>query len=236
MIFAALVLFVVSALGLAVTTIPNTPQVFGSSVCRVKTNEKVVALTYDDGPRSPTTEGVLDVLAKHQVNATFFLIGQRAEKNKDLVKKVYQAGHELGNHTYSHSWLMFRSSGFIHDQIEKTDKIIRDCGYNKEIHFRSPHGMKLFTDSWALKKMKRKNIVFDQWAVSWDWTSPGVKKIVKNVMSGVKPGSIILFHDGCGDEHDVVEASDIIITKLKAQGYQFVTISELLKKDCSTKA
>jgi chitin deacetylase len=146
-----------------------------------------------------------------------------------LVKKIYSAGHELGNHTYSHSLLIFRTPSFVRDQIEKTDKIIRKCGYDKEIFFRSPHGMKLFADSWAFKKMKRKNILFD--AVAWDWTSPGVQKIVDNVLNDVKPGSIILLHDGCGNEQDVIAASDIIITKLKEQGYQFLTISELLKKD-----
>jgi peptidoglycan-N-acetylglucosamine deacetylase len=231
MIFTAMAFLVATAVSLAVTTIPNAPQIFGTSVSRIKTHEKVVALTYDDGPRSPTTEGVLDVLAKHQVNATFFLIGERAEKNKDLVKKIYSAGHELGNHTYSHPVLIFKSPSFVREQIEKTDKIIRDCGYEKEIFFRSPKGLKLFTDSWALKKMKRKNIVFDQWAAAWDWDSPGVDAIVHNVVKHVKPGSIILMHDGHGDKHDVVKASDIIITKLKSQGYQFLTVSQLLKKD-----
>ena len=77
--------------------------------------------------------------------------------------------------------------------------------------------------------MNRTNILFD--VVAWDWTSPGVQKIVDNVMKDVKPGSIILMHDGCGNKQDIVTASDIIITTLKAQGYQFLTISELLKKD-----
>jgi peptidoglycan-N-acetylglucosamine deacetylase len=229
MLTTAIALLVATAVGLAVTSIPNTPQIFGTSVRCIATNEKVVALTYDDGPRSPTTEGILGVLAQHHVPATFFLIGNRAEKHPDLVKKIYDAGHELGNHTYSHKFLIFRSPHFVKDQIDKTDKIIRDCGYEKEIFFRSPHGMKLFTDSWALKKMKRANILFD--AVAWDWTSPGVQKIVNNVMKAVKPGSIILLHDGCGDEKDVVAASDIIISKLKEQGYQFLPISELLKKN-----
>jgi peptidoglycan/xylan/chitin deacetylase (PgdA/CDA1 family) len=211
------------------TSIPNMPQIFGTSIRRVKTSEKIVALTYDDGPRLPTTEGLLDVLKRHNASATFFLVGKRAEKNPELVKKIYGAGHELGNHTYSHDLLIFKSSKFVRNQIQKTDNIIRACGYDREIHFRSPHGMKLFTDSWALKKMKRKNVLFD--VVAWDWTSPGVQEIVDNVMKDVKPGSIILMHDGCGNENDIVAASDVIITKLKEQGYQFLTISELLKKN-----
>ena len=199
MIFTAIALLFATALGLAVTSIPNTPQVFGTSVRHVATPEKVVALTYDDGPRPPTTQSVLEVLDRHHVPATFFLIGQRARAYPSVVKKIYSAGHELGNHTYSHPYLMFRSSNYVRKQIEKTDSIIRSCGYNKEIHFRSPHGMKLFTDSWTLKKMKRKNILFD--TVAWDWKSPGVERIVRNVMKDVRPGSIILLHDGCGDEH-----------------------------------
>jgi peptidoglycan/xylan/chitin deacetylase (PgdA/CDA1 family) len=220
---------ILAGVGIFFASIPNTPQFFGTAVRCVETDEKVVALTYDDGPRSPTTEGVLDVLSKHKVYATFFLIGEHAEKNPELVKKIYNAGHELGNHTYSHALLIFRTPSFVHDQIEKTDKIIRNCGYEKEIYFRSPHGMKLLADAWELSQMNRTNILFD--VVAWDWTSPGVQQIVANVMEDVKPGSIILLHDGCGNEKDIVTASDTIITKLKAQGYRFLTISELLKKD-----
>ncbi|MFA6263831.1 MAG: polysaccharide deacetylase family protein [Candidatus Babeliales bacterium] len=225
----ALFALLLAGTGFFLAIIPNTPQFFGTAVRCVDTDEKVVALTYDDGPRPPTTQGVLDVLLKHQVYATFFLIGERAEKNIDLVKKIYTAGHELGNHTYSHPVLVWRSPSFVREQIEKTDKIIHDCDYEKEIFFRSPKGMKFIFDSWELSKMKRINILFD--AVGWDWDCPGVNKIVENVMDGVKPGSIILLHDGCGNEKDVVAASGIIITKLKAQGYRFLTISELLKKD-----
>jgi peptidoglycan-N-acetylglucosamine deacetylase len=225
----ALFVLLLAGAGFFLAIIPNTPQFFGTAVRCVETDEKVVALTYDDGPRPPTTQGVLDVLLKHQVYATFFLIGENAEKNRDLVKKIYTAGHELGNHTYSHPVLIWRSPSFVREQIEKTDKIIRECGYNKEIFFRSPKGMKFIFDAWELSKMNRTNILFD--VASWDWESPGVNKIVDNVVHDVKPGSIILLHDGYGDKKDVATASDIIITKLKAQGYRFLTISELLKKD-----
>lgn len=205
---------------------PDSPQLWGEAVSRVKTHEKVVALTYDDGPVTGFTDDILAVLKKHDVHATFFVVGKHAEKNPELIKATYTAGHELGNHTWSHALMVGKSSRYMRKQIEKTDALLRKLGYEKEIYFRSPYGQKLFILPWVLSDMKKKNILFDVWA--WDWDSPGTKRIVKNVMKKVKPGSIILLHDGCGTRADTVAATDIIVQRLKADGYRFVTVSELL--------
>lgn len=208
---------------------PLSNQVVGDAVRRVKTDEKIVAITFDDGPVQGFTEKVLDVLNENDVKATFFMIGQRAEKNPNLVKKVYGFGHELGNHSWSHPLMIGHSSCFFRDQIERTDNVLRCAGYKGEIYFRAPYGMKFYGLPKVLEEKHRKNILFD--VVSWDFNSPKTRKIVKNVLSSVRPGSIILMHDGCGTMERTVDSMQIIIKKLKEQGYRFVTISELLSKD-----
>ena len=172
------------------------------------------------------TPKFLELLEKYKIKATFFVIGNRAEKNPDLIKKIYNSGHELGNHTWSHSTMVGRSSSFVRGQIKKTDELLRKLGYKGVIHFRSPKGMKFVTLPRVLAQQKRKNILFD--VAAWDWSCPGKSKIVSNAMSQVRRGSIILLHDGCGDQQQTLEATEIIIKKLIKKGYKFATISELL--------
>lgn len=206
--------------------IPNSPQLIGQSFRRVSTQEKVVALTYDDGPDPEFTPAVLRLLERHEVSATFFLMGQRVQQHPDVAQNIWRAGHEIGNHSWSHCPMILKSESFVREEIEKTDAILREIGYDKEIHFRAPNGLKYWTLPKVLSSMGKVHILFD--AVGWDWSCPGCDAIVKNVMSAVRPGSIILLHDGCGKKDDTVAASEIIITKLKQQGYKFVTVSELL--------
>ncbi len=210
-------------------SLPLSDQIVGQSVRHVKTHEKIVALTFDDGPVPGFTEKILDVLNENNVKATFFMIGQRAEQNLELVKKVYGFGHQVGNHTWSHPLMIGHSSRFFREQIDKTDAVLRRAGYKGEIYFRSPYGMKFYGLPKVLEEKHRKNILFD--VVSWDFNSPKTRKIVKNVLSGVRPGSIILMHDGCGTMERTVAATQIIIKKLKKKGYKFVTVSELISKD-----
>jgi peptidoglycan/xylan/chitin deacetylase (PgdA/CDA1 family) len=235
--FAILSCLLLSGLTLGVfgwLIIPNSPQLFGKSIRRVKAKEKIVALTFDDGPNPPFTNQILDILKKYGVKATFFVVGERAERYPEVVKQVYTEGHALGNHTWSHKVLIYKSQDFIQKQIDSTDKLLRDLGYTGPIHFRSPKGMKLITLPRVLAAMNRPNILFD--VVAWDWRCSGVNKIVENVLDSVSPGSIILLHDGDGDHNDritdrsqTVAATEIIIKDLKRRGFRFVTISELLK-------
>lgn len=213
--------------------IPNSPQILGCAVHRVKTNEKVVALTFDDGPNPPYTNQILDILKKYGIKATFFVVGQRVEQFPNVVKQIYHAGHEVGNHTWSHCVLVCKSYKFIRNEINSTDQLIREIGYQGPIPFRSPKGMKFIALPKVLNETKRDNILFD--VVGWDWSCPGVENIIKNVLGSVHPGSIILLHDGNGDNNyeitdrsQTVAATEIIIQRLQAKGYKFVTVSELL--------
>jgi peptidoglycan-N-acetylglucosamine deacetylase len=208
----------------------RSPQILGKCIHRVNTPMKVVALTFDDGP-SQHTEEILKILHSKGVLATFFLLGQNAERFPALVRQIHEEGHEIGNHSYSHHPLIFKSLAFMREEIEKTDQIIREAGYQGTIHFRAPYGRKLVGLPWILYKTQRPHILFD--VIPDDWASPGVSTIVNRILSQTKPGSIILCHDGNGDNvgqdrWQTVEALPLIIEKLKASGYQFATISELL--------
>ncbi len=208
----------------------RSPQLFGQCIHRVSTDQKVIALTFDDGPSS-YTEKILNVLRENGVQGTFFLLGRNAEKFPHLVRQIQEEKHEIGNHSYSHQPLIFKSQAFIRDEIEKTDAIIRHSGYSGTIHFRAPYGRKLLGLPWILQQSNRPHILFD--VIPDDWACPGVSKIVDRVLASAKPGSIVLFHDGNGDEvgedrSQTVQATEIVIQRLRADGYRFVTISELL--------
>jgi peptidoglycan/xylan/chitin deacetylase (PgdA/CDA1 family) len=205
----------------------RAPQLFGKVISRVKTDKKVVALTYDDGPNPPYTNELVKLFHAYGAKATFFVVGQEAEKHPEVIKLLYQNGHELGNHSWSHKQLIFKSMEYIIQEIEKTDKLLRDLGYQGVIQFRAPYGRKLVALPRILADQNRAHILFD--VVPDDWEKLGTEVIVNKVLSQIKPGSIILMHDGTGDTSQTVRATEKIIQKLKGDGYQFVTISELMR-------
>jgi peptidoglycan/xylan/chitin deacetylase (PgdA/CDA1 family) len=208
---------------------PLVPQLVGQSFRCVNTQEKVVALTFDDGPRPDGTPAVLDLLARYNIQATFFLIGNRVEQCPELTQRIWQSGHQVGNHTWSHTLMMFKSPSYLRQEIEKTDAILKGLGHPDEIFFRAPYGMKFLLLPLVLRRMNKKNIIFD--SVAWDWSSPGVEQIVRNVISSVRPGSIILLHDGVGNQQETIVAVEEIIKQLIEQGYRFVTVAQLLTYD-----
>lgn len=201
-------------------------QLMGELHDRVETSEKVVALTFDDGPKPGQTEAILDILKRHEVKASFFMVGQNIERNRELATRVLAEGHQVGNHSYSHHRLIFKSPSYIREEIEKTDALLRGLGVEGEIYFRAPHGKKLVVLPWILKQAGRKHITFD--AVSMDDQTQDVEQLTSRVMESVRPGSIILFHDGGRAKPGTIQAVEIVIGKLREQGYRFVTVSELL--------
>ena len=209
----------------------QSPQLFGEAFQRVNTIHKVVALTFDDGPNPPYTDQILRVLKKHHGHATFFVLGKNVEKFPAVIPKIFSEGHEIGNHSWSHEQLIFRSLSFVRGEIEKTDHLLRQLGYPGEIYFRAPYGRKLFILPWILSSMNKKHVLFD--VVPDDWDRPGTEEIAARILREVKPGSIVLCHDGDGDgvgndRSQTVEAIDKVMTQLEKDGYRFVTISELL--------
>lgn len=215
----------------------SAPQILGDAIFSINTSKKVVALTFDDGPTVPYTNNIIDILKKHNIKATFFILGQNAKNHIDVVRKIHEAGHDLGNHSWSHKRLVFKTPNFIKNEIEKTDNLIRLSGYSKTIHFRAPYGNKLIILPLILKSMNRPHILFD--VIANDWENHEPKDIVELVEKQVHPGAIIVLHDGIvkeeamnltlQDRNSTAKALEILIPRLLEAGYQFVTISELLE-------
>jgi peptidoglycan-N-acetylglucosamine deacetylase len=205
--------------------ISRTYQLFGGLTSHVDTNKKVVALTFDDGP-TKNVDPILSLLDKYNAKATFFLIGNELEKNLEEGQKIAEAGHQIGNHTYSHKRMIFKSPSFIKKEIEKTNQLIRKTGYKGEIDFRPPNGKKLVGLPYYLKKHQMETIT---WNLEPDTYYTSVSDKVNYVNKNVKPGSIILLHpmyDETGKELKVIE---VILEHLSERGYKFVTVNELQK-------
>ncbi|KGA81230.1 polysaccharide deacetylase [Lysinibacillus fusiformis] len=199
-------------------------QLFGNLTSQVETNDKVVALTFDDGP-TKNTDAILSLLDDYQVKATFFLIGKDIEGQPDEARKIAEAGHQIGNHTYSHKRMVLKSPAFIKHEIEKTDDLIADIGYTESIVVRPPYGKKLIGFPYYLNKHKRETIT---WNLEPDTFFTQADEKVRYVKENIRPGSIILMHpmyDSTGNELQAIEK---ILQTLMDEGYTFVTIDELL--------
>ena len=201
---------------------------FGKNIVRLDTDQRIVALTFDDGPNPPYTDQLLDVLAKHDVKATFFMIGNRIEKHPETVKRVIAEGHQIGNHSYSHPLLGFLPPTYVQRQIEGTDNLLQHFNVTDEVVFRAPVLTRFLPVAWVLAKVDRVHISCDVW--SWDWTTQNADRITETVLKKTKPGSIIVLHDGKAENKDAnrsgtIEATDRIITALKQDGYRFSTVS-----------
>ena len=201
-------------------------QIIGELINHVNTPEKVVALTYDDGPSLCHTNQLLNLLERLQVKATFFVVGQKIEENPEIVRQLVSKGHELGNHSYSHQRMFWKKPSFIRSEIEKTDQLLRQLGVKDELHFRAPFGIKFLILPYILTKMKKKNILWDVDPKDYQESNPEV--ISNYVLKHVVPGSIILLHDFERASSPTIRATEFIIQKLQEKGYKFKTVSELL--------
>lgn len=203
-------------------------QFFGEIIQRVETQEKVVALTFDDGPTNKTGE-ILELLNDLDVKATFFVTGRELEENFEEGKKIVLAGHELGNHTYSHKRMVLKSPSFIGREIELTNQLIRDAGYQGDIHFRPPNAKKLVLLPYYLWQNNIKTIMWDLEPDSYPEIASSSQNIVAHVASNAKPGSIILLHIMFESRSESLRSIEGIVNELRAAGYTFKTVSELLE-------
>jgi peptidoglycan/xylan/chitin deacetylase (PgdA/CDA1 family) len=187
----------------------------------IHTNQKVVALTFDDGPDPEFTEAILEILKQKQVKATFFVIGENARQNPSLLRRMITEGHEIGNHGYTHDY----SQRKLTDEIKQTDQSVYTATGTHTYFYRPPGG---FVTKSQINMIKNQGYVVTLWSVdSRDWRKPGVNRIVSNVVQKVFPGAIVLLHDGGGFKSQTVLALEPLIDKLNADGYRFVTLSEL---------
>ncbi|MET8875549.1 polysaccharide deacetylase family protein [Nocardia sp. NPDC004604] len=203
----------------------RTYQLAGRIVHHVDTDDKMVALTIDDGPSAQYPE-VLKVLADAQIPATFYLIGENLAAWPEAGRAIAQAGHELGNHSYTHQRMVFVSADTVRDELERTDAEIRETGYQGPITFRPPFGKKL----WALPKYLSDH---DRTTVTWDVEPDSGKVastdgIVAETVAQVRPGSIVLLHVWSDQGAASLAAIPRIVSELRSRGYSFVTVSNLI--------
>ncbi len=203
-------------------------QLFGSLVSRVETQERVVALTFDDGPTAHYTEEILAILRQEGIKATFFVVGAALERDLAVCQRMVAEGHELGNHSYTHQRLVLLPYGTIRQEIEQTDALIRDCGYGGEIHFRPPGGKKFLLLPLYLALTGRLDIFWDIGPEADRQVAADEEKIVSYVLERARPGSIVLLHVMYRSREASRMALPGIIQGLKEDGYRFVTVSELL--------
>lgn len=224
--YSGIVIVIILALEFSAYKLMNARnyQLFGNITSHVETNDKVVALTFDDGP-TKNTDAILSLLDDYQMKATFFLIGKDIEGQPEEARKIAEAGHQIGNHTYSHKRMVLKSPAFIKHEIEKTDNLIADIGYTESIVVRPPYGKKLIGFPYYLNKHKRETIT---WNLEPDTFFTQADEKVRYVKENIQPGSIILMHpmyDSTGNELMAIEK---ILQTLMDEGYTFVTINELL--------
>ena len=209
----------------------RTFQVTGELVSRVEISDSLVALTFDDGPTPGYTEEILEVLNKHAVSATFFLTGSEIESNRAEAEKIIKAGHQVGNHSYSHSQMILKGPEVIRNEIERTDYAIRQAGFNGEIYFRPPYGKKLFILPKILEDRGQTSVTWNIEPESNAEVRNSAEAIADHVEENVSPGSIILLHVMHPSREESRRAVPMIIDRLQQLGYKFVTVSELIQED-----
>ena len=210
-----------------------TAQWYGRTFIGLTRNAKEIALTYDDGPNDPYTFHLLDVLAKHNVRATFFMIGRYAEKRPDIAQQVVKAGHVVGNHTFTHPALALQSVAKIRTELADCSRALDNAIGAHSNLFRPPFGSRRPV---VLRIARELGLHPVMWNVTgYDWSAKSSESIEKNVARQVRGGDVILLHDGGhlqfgADRSFSVQATDRMIALYKLQGREFVTIQEMMTK------
>lgn len=222
---AAALLVVIVAFGLHRISKARCFAFTGDLICRVETERKLVALTFDDGPTPEGTAYVLRALDQAGAKGTFFLIGEHMAYHPGLARRIAAGGHEVGNHSYVHDRMIFRSPGFYRSEIVRTQAVLRAEGVRTAGLFRPPFGRKLIGLGLAAGQAGHRMIM-------WDVEEPGDAKSASTyateIMSRIRPGSIVLIHPMYRHNQMARDALPILLRSLNAQGYRSVTVSELL--------
>jgi peptidoglycan-N-acetylglucosamine deacetylase len=201
---------------------------YTSFVSRGSPNKREVALTFDDGP-GPYTRGVLSVLRRERVHATFFAIGEQAADFGSALTAVVRDGNVVGNHTRTHPMMGDLSLPEQQRQIDDQEVLVGPHGVPRQRLYRPPYGS---YDPATLAILKRKRMLMTLWDIDTeDYTLPGADAIARTAVDGAKPGSIVLMHDGGGDRSETVAALPAIIRGLRAKGLRPVTLPQLLLDD-----
>jgi peptidoglycan/xylan/chitin deacetylase (PgdA/CDA1 family) len=210
-----------------------TGQWYGRTFTGLPPGSKKLALTYDDGPNDPHTLRLLEVLGKHEVHATFFLIGRYVKQRPDIARAIIEAGHVTGNHTFSHPNLILASAAQARAELQKCEQALYDAVGEHSKLFRPPFGGRRPA---TLRMAHRLELLPVMWNVAgWDWRGKPAEYVEQKVRQKMRGGDVILLHDGShaefgADRSQTVLATDRLIARYKAEGYEFVTIPEMMTK------
>jgi len=208
-----------------------TWQVFGPALVRGPVQDGKVALTFDDGPCSPYTDEILDILRERKVTATFFLCGKNVERHPEIARRIVAEGHTIGNHSYSHPFPYFRRRPFIAAEIDRTQNVIEQITGRRPRIFRPPFGARWLG---MYSVLRERGLPLINWSdTGYDWLQ-GVD-IAGETLKRLRPGSIILLHDGNRvhlprrvDQSRTVSALPAIIDGVHQAGLTFVSVADFL--------
>jgi peptidoglycan-N-acetylglucosamine deacetylase len=209
-----------------------TAQWYGRAFVGLKRGSKQMALTFDDGPNDPYTLRLLEILAKHSVRATFFLIGRYVQQRPDVVREVAKAGHVIANHTFSHPLLIFESETEVKAQLVDCRRAVQDAIGEHSDLFRPPFGGRRPAVFRIARELGLKPVMWN--ITGYDWKASSSEQVERKCARQVRGGDVFLLHDGGHkafgtDRSHTITATDRMITRYQSEGYEFVTIPQMME-------
>jgi len=225
-----------SAVGLAVPVIFAASTLWAYQPGRFyhtgKTQEKVIALTFDDGPGKFTIP-ILDLLKQHNIHATFFMEGSQVEEYPDIAKQVVVAGHEVGNHTYIHfNYHLAKNAApqRLTHELAQTEAALQRAAQIHTVIVRMPYGY--YNKTWLLPTLKEQGYALVHWSFGTDWLLKKPEEdMVKEYLANAKPGAVFLFHDGGRHREKTLAVVTQVIHELELRGYHFIPAQEMFKDE-----
>jgi peptidoglycan-N-acetylglucosamine deacetylase len=220
------------AVGAGYQSMAPTGQWYGKTFTGLPRGAKQLALTYDDGPNTLHTQRLLEVLAKHGVHATFFMIGRFVRELPEIAREVAAAGHVIGNHTFTHPLLIFENAAQTRDQLQTCESALDEVVGAHSNLFRPPYGGRRPSTLRIARGLGLQPILWN--ITGFDWDAPSAEYIENKVSRHVDGGNVVLLHDGShrgvgADRSRTVIATDRLLARYKSEGYEFVTIPQMME-------
>jgi peptidoglycan-N-acetylglucosamine deacetylase len=220
-----------AAVAVGYQSMSPTGQWYGRTFTGNPGLSRQLALTFDDGPNDPHTLRLLDLLAKHNVHATFFLIGRCVQKHPNIVREISAAGHTIGNHTFTHPLLIFKSENEIRREILECRSAIEDAIGTHSNLFRPPFGGRRPSVLRIARELGMQPIMWN--VTGYDWNAPPAAEIERRISGKIRGGDVILLHDGShkqigADRSQTILATDRLLSRYKNEGFEFVAIPDMM--------